>query len=86
MVTLSRYAKQLLMDAVSNPGRFEFVQGSDGNWCRTPYGPCTNPQESVEIKNALEELQELGFIHELVPNGGMFEITLMGTKYAQSPQ
>jgi hypothetical protein len=84
MITLSRYAEKLLMDSANNPGRFEFSQGSDGSWGITPYGPCTDPQESVEIKNALEELQNLGFIRELVPSGETFELTLAGTKYAQN--
>lgn len=84
MITLSRYAAKLLMDSANNPGRFAFSQGSDGSWGITPYGPCTDPQECMEIKNALEELQNLGFIRELVPNGGMFELTSAGTNYAQN--
>jgi hypothetical protein len=83
MDNLSPYAIQLLKDVVAKPGRFEFVQGSDGSWPRTPYGSCNNPQESLEIGRALEELRNMGLIRELIPNGGTFEITSAGIGYAQ---
>ena len=85
MINLSPYAVRLLKDASMNQGApFDFSQGSDGTWGITPYGPCTDPKECVEIKIALEELLEYGFIRELIPDGMRFEVTLAGVKFAQS--
>ena len=85
MFELSNYAMNLLKDAAEKSGsRFEFSEGSDHTWGITPYGKVTDPKECWEIKNSLEVLQKQGFIRELIPNGGMFELTQSGYKYAQN--
>ena len=85
MVKLSAYAVGVLKSAAEQPGcRFAFVRALNG-WAQTPFGePCYDPERCMEIQIGFDELVGNGFIHELVPNEGMFELTSKGKKYAQT--
>jgi hypothetical protein len=84
MIELSESGKKFLKDAANNPlGTFKFIQVASGGW-QTSCGNVNDPQECLQIKTDLEILVGKGFMRELKPGGGLFEITPSGREFAKT--